>query len=91
MEQIEIIEPDTVCSLGNFATRTLTGRKEGITKMRRKPVKVGALYVFPMFHPAAALHRGNLYDEVREDFKALKEFLDSPRPVDNEPTQTELF
>ena len=91
MKQIEIIEPDTICSLGNFATRTLTGRKEGITRMRRKPVKVGALYVFPMFHPAAALHRGNLYDEVREDFKALKEFLDSPRPVDNEPTQTELF
>jgi uracil-DNA glycosylase family 4 len=91
MQQLEIIEPDTVCSLGNFATRTLTGKKEGITKLKRKAVKVGCLYVFPMLHPAAALHRGNLYDEVRQDFRALKEFLDSPKPVDQEPSQTELF
>ena len=91
MQQLEILEPDTVCTLGNFATRTLTGKREGITKLRRKPVKVGALYVFPMFHPAAALHRGDLYEEVRQDFRSLKEFLDSPRPVEEESTQRELF
>ena len=85
------MEPDTVCSLGNFATKTLTGKREGITKLRRKPIKVGSLYVFPIFHPAAALHRGNLYEEVRLDFKALKEFLDSPKPVAEEPPQMELF
>jgi DNA polymerase len=91
MQQLEIMEPDTVCSLGNFATRTLTGKREGITKLRRKPVKVGTLYVFPMFHPAAALHRGDLYEEVRQDFRSLKEFLDSPRRVEEESIQRELF
>lgn len=91
LQQLEMIAPETICSLGNFATRTLTGRRQGITKLRRKPIKVGAFYVFPMFHPAAALHRGNLYDEVRLDFKALKEFLESPRPADDEPPQMELF
>jgi DNA polymerase len=91
MQQLEIMKPDTVCSLGNFATKTLTGRREGITKLRRKPIKIGSLYVFPMFHPAAALHRGNLYEEVRLDFRTLKEFLESPKPVDAEPPQMELF
>ncbi|MFH1314148.1 MAG: uracil-DNA glycosylase [Candidatus Eisenbacteria bacterium] len=91
MQQLGILKPDTVCSLGNFATRTLTGKREGITKLRRKPVKVGDLYVFPMFHPAAALHRGDLYEEVRQDFRSLKEFLDSPRTVEEESTQRELF
>jgi uracil-DNA glycosylase family 4 len=89
--QLEIISPVVVCSMGNFATKTLTGRREGITKLRRKPIKVGSLFVFPIYHPAAALHRGDLYDEVRDDFKALKAFLEAPRPADDEPPQMELF
>ncbi|MGD8627642.1 MAG: uracil-DNA glycosylase [bacterium] len=92
MEQLEIIEPVTICTLGNFATKTLSGRREGITKLRQKPVQVGRSFVFPMYHPAAALHRGDLYDEVRADFKALKEFLDQPKIfVEEEPPQGELF
>ncbi len=91
MRQLEIISPVTICSLGNFATKTLTARREGITKLRRKPIKVGPIYVFPMYHPAAALHRGDLYEEVRQDFGALKEFLESPPPVEDKNSQMELF
>ena len=91
MRQIEIIEPDVICTLGNFATRTLTGRREGISKLRRKPIRVEDWYVFPMFHPAAALHRGDLYDDVRKDFEALKRFLDDPPEIEPEPSQMELF
>lgn len=92
MEQIEIIQPVTICTLGNFATKTLSGKRDGITRLRRKPVQVGRSFVFPMYHPAAALHRGDLYDEVRGDFKALKEFLDQPKNfVEEEPPQMELF
>ena len=90
MKQLEIIGPRVVCTLGNFATKTLTGRREGITRLRRKPIKVDRFYVFPIFHPAAALHRGDLYDEVRQDFASLKEFLESPEPPDETP-QMELF
>jgi uracil-DNA glycosylase family 4 len=92
MEQLAIIEPVIIGTLGNFATKTLSGKRDGITKLRRKPVQVGRSFVFPMFHPAAALHRGDLYDEVRGDFKALKEFLDQPKNfVEEEPPQMELF
>jgi uracil-DNA glycosylase family 4 len=92
LRQLEIIQPVVVGTMGNFATKTLTGRREGITKLKRKAIKVGGIFVFPIYHPAAALHRGNLYDEVRDDFKALKEFLESPRPSSvDEPPQMELF
>lgn len=91
MEQLEIIQPVTICTLGNFATKTLSGKREGITRLRRKPVQVGRSFVFPIYHPAAALHRGDLYDEVRGDFKALKEFLDQPKIIEEEPPQMELF
>lgn len=89
-KQLEIICPDVICTLGNFATKTLTGRSEGITKLRCKPIKFGKAHVFPMLHPAAALHRGDLYDQVRKDFENLKRFLDSPKPPE-EPFQMELF
>jgi len=95
MRQVEIIAPRIVCTLGNFATRTLTDRREGITKLRRTVIRAGKRCVFPMFHPAAALHRGNLYDDVRLDFSALKEYLSSPQPSDDgsdaETSQMELF
>ncbi len=90
LKQLEIISPRVVCTLGNFATKTLTNRREGISRLRRKPIRIGKFYVFPIFHPAAALHRGDLYDEVRQDFASLREFLDAPEPPE-EPSQMELF
>jgi DNA polymerase len=91
LKQLEIISPVVVCTLGNFATKTLSGKREGITRLKRKPIRVGGTFVFPIYHPAAALHRGDLYDEVREDFRALKAFLEAPKPLDEEPPQMELF
>jgi uracil-DNA glycosylase family 4 len=91
LKQIEIISPQVICTLGNFATRTLTGRREGISKLRRRPIRLEERFVFPMYHPAAALHRGDLYDDVRKDFEALRNFLDSPPEIAPEPSQMELF
>ena len=31
MKQIELIEPKVICTLGNFATKLLTGAQRGIT------------------------------------------------------------
>ncbi len=95
LRQVDIISPRIICTLGNFATKTLTDRRDGITKLRRKVIRAGGRQVFPMFHPAAALHRGNLYEEVRLDFTALKELLESPELAQEakgaETSQMELF
>jgi DNA polymerase len=89
--QLELIRPLVVCALGNFAAQTLLGKRTGISKLRGKPTQIENYFVLPMFHPAAALHRGDLMPEVEADFRGLKEFLDSgvrPRPVGE---QTSLF
>jgi DNA polymerase len=95
LRQVDLIAPRIVCTLGNFATRALTDRREGITKLRRKVIRAGGRNIFPMFHPAAALHRGDLYDEVRLDFTTLKRLLDSPDlgsgATGPAPPQMELF
>ncbi len=76
MQQISLIKPKLVCTLGNWATQTLLERKVGITKVRGQAFYQKDFVIFPLLHPAAALHQGGLLAPLREDFKKLKEFLD---------------
>jgi len=81
-QQIELIKPKVVCTLGNFAMQTLLGKKIGIMKVRGQAFQVQDFFVFPMLHPAAALHQGSLNEPLREDFRKLKAFLDrQPEPT----------
>ncbi len=86
--QIDIINPDLICTLGNHATRTLLGRPVSITRIRGKAQEFEGHFVFPMLHPAAALHKGDMMAKVREDFENLRKFLD--RKVKAEPAQKQL-
>jgi DNA polymerase len=88
-EQIRLIEPDVVMTLGNFATKLLLNTETGITRLRGQKFDwwLGATLV-PTFHPAAALRGGDrVKDQMREDFAIAKTLLES-RP---EPSQSELF
>jgi DNA polymerase len=82
--QIELIQPRVVCSLGNFATKLLSGRPEGITKVRGVPQvrELGGhtVFLYPIFHPAAALYTPAMLERLRGDFKALPDLLAQPLP-----------
>lgn len=81
-EQIALIQPKVVCTLGNFSTQLLLGQKVGITKVRGQAFVRQNYTVFPMLHPASALHRESLMDAVTEDFQSLRKILDAePRPT----------
>jgi len=85
MQQIAMIHPTLVCTLGNWATQTLLERKVGITKVRGQAFYLKDFVLFPLLHPAAALHQGSMLEPLREDFKKLREFLDrNTKPA--EPT-----
>ena len=77
--QIELIEPRVICTLGNFATKLLSGSPEGITKVHGRPLSrqfAGrAVALFPIFHPAAALRSEPMLATMREDFARLPELL----------------
>ena len=96
LQQIELIKPKLVCSLGNFATQTLLGRKIGITRVRGQVFQLENFILFPLLHPAAALHQGNLMASLREDFQKLKQILDglsqeSGQYTPPKPVQMNLF
>jgi uracil-DNA glycosylase family 4 len=83
MKQIELIEPRVICTLGNFATKLLTGKPDGITKVRGRPqvhTLAGLVVtIYPLCHPAAALYTPALLDTLREDFRRLPELLEEAR------------
>jgi uracil-DNA glycosylase family 4 len=87
--QIELIQPRVVCSLGNFATKLLSGRPEGITKVRGVPQvrELGGrtVFLYPIFHPAAALYTPAMLERLRGDFQALPELLTQPLPGESQP------
>ena len=76
LQQIEMIQPKLVCTLGNWATQTILEKKVGITKVKGSAIRLERFVVFPLLHPAAALHQGNLLPTLQEDFKKLKAYLD---------------
>jgi uracil-DNA glycosylase len=76
LQQIEMIQPKLVCTLGNWATQTILEKKVGITKVKGQAIKLERFVVFPLLHPAAALHQGNLLGTLQEDFRKLKAYLD---------------
>jgi DNA polymerase len=82
--QVELIEPRVVCTLGNFATKLLSGRPEGITKVRGAPQvrELGGrtVFLYPIFHPAAALYTPAMLEQLRADFGELPRLLAEEQP-----------
>jgi DNA polymerase len=78
-DQIRLISPDVVVTLGNFATKLLLRTETGITRLRGQQFDwwLGAVLV-PTFHPAAALRGGErVKDQMREDFELVRQILTS--------------
>ena len=82
--QIELIRPKVICTLGNHATKLLTGDPAGITRVHGRPqaTEVGGvrLYLYPIFHPAAALYTPAMLTTLKEDFLRLPELLTHAAP-----------
>ncbi len=83
--QLDLIRPRVVATLGNFATRLLTRSRDPISRVRGTPQlhTLGGtqVFVFPIFHPAAALRTPSLRESLETDFKALRELIDRPVPT----------
>jgi DNA polymerase len=96
-EQLRLIEPRVVCTLGNFATKLLTGNATGITRVRGTPQvhELGGrpVFVLPLFHPAAGLRTPAVAETLRADFRHLPELLSQDLPqgeaADSEPEEAE--
>lgn len=83
--QIELIGPTLVATLGNFATKLLSGKPAGITRVHGVPQQVtlggNAVTLYPLYHPAAALYTRSMLSVLEEDFARIPQLLGRPAPA----------
>jgi DNA polymerase len=86
-KQIELIQPMVVATLGNFATKLLSGRPTGITRVhgQEQETTLGGnrVLLYPLYHPAAALYTPRMLEVLEADFRRIPELLG--RALEPEP------
>jgi uracil-DNA glycosylase family 4 len=77
--QIEMIEPGVIATLGNFATKLLSGKPTGITRVhgqeQRTTLGGRDVLLYPLYHPAAALYTPAMLNVLEQDFARLPDLL----------------
>jgi len=88
--QIELIEPTVVVTLGRFSmARAFPNAR--ISHVHGDPRKIKGIVYYPMYHPAAALHRPSLRSTVEEDMRQIPDVLErvDEIPESEPPPQAE--
>jgi uracil-DNA glycosylase len=87
--QVELIEPKLVATLGNFATKLLSGKQLGITRVhgQEQEVTLGGrrVLLYPIYHPAAALYTPKMLAVLQEDFSRIPELIGRIAEPEPEP------
>ncbi|MDP9295593.1 MAG: uracil-DNA glycosylase [Actinomycetota bacterium] len=88
-EQVDLIDPHIIVTLGNFATRYILERPSSISRVRGQRFIWRGRTVIPTFHPAAVLHGGGdastQMQALREDFRTIHDALaERPKVVEEQ-------
>jgi DNA polymerase len=76
-EQIRVISPAVLVTLGNFATRFVLKTDAPISSLRGTVQQTGRFTVLPIYHPAAAIYDRSKRDVLFADFTRLRELLEA--------------
>jgi len=91
--QLELVQPKVVVTLGRFSmARWFPG--QSISRIHGQAQQFGRMWVYPCFHPAAALHQERYKALIEEDFRKLPVVLaraTPPPPPPEPPRQLGLF
>ncbi len=94
--QIAILKPKVIVTLGRYSMAKFFGQ-ESISRIHGQARKRGDVIVFPMYHPAAALHQPRLRNDLINDIKKLPDILKELDTIDEgqepeaPPQQLSLF
>jgi uracil-DNA glycosylase family 4 len=88
-EQIALVDPHVIVTLGNFATRYLLERQVSISRVRGQRFPIEGRLVIPTFHPAAILRGGGEASTqmaaLRSDLQQVRAALaEAPEPVEEQ-------
>ncbi len=74
-QQIELLQPTLIVTLGRFSMARAFP-KARISHIHGQPRKISGIIYYPMYHPAAALHRPSLRSTIEEDMRRIPELIE---------------
>lgn len=74
-QQIRLIEPKLIVTLGRYSLAWFFPR-DSISKVHGHLRRHDGTYYLHMYHPAAALHAGNLRKTIEDDFRKIPQALE---------------
>ena len=76
-EELALLRPKCVVTLGNFALAALTKNKNAtIGNMHGKLTQAESMDLFPLYHPAAAIYNRKLREVMEQDVLELRNVLE---------------
>jgi uracil-DNA glycosylase family 4 len=75
-QQIKLIAPDVIVTLGLHATQVLLDTKKPMAKIRGEVFDADGVKLLPTYHPAAALRFPAYKEQIYSDFKKVEDILD---------------
>ncbi len=89
-EQLRLIDPKVVVTLGNFSSKLLLRTDDGITRLRGRAYEWWGRFLVPTFHPAAAL-RGSarVLEDMRSDFGLVADVVAGRLEIEEPATPSE--
>lgn len=90
-EQVRLVAPRVIVTLGNFATKFVLRTDAGITRLRGSTQLAGRFTVLPVYHPAAALYDITKRDTMFADFALLGRVLAEGQEPGRAPVQGEIL
>jgi len=73
--QIKVIDPVMIVTLGRYSMNYFYPDGK-ISRDRGNLIKVGKFYIYPVYHPAAALRSTGVLQEFKKDFEKIPEMLE---------------
>ena len=80
LAQLAAVDPKVVVALGDLASKSLTGRKESVSRIRGRVIPLDGRYVFPTLSLARALYTPAERALLVSDFSRLPELIAAERP-----------
>ena len=96
IQQLDLIDPRLIVTLGRFSMAYFLGNVS-ISRIHGQPQQKDGRIVFPMFHPAAALHQPKYRSAIEQDFLKIPGLLAQAKtmattePPSPPPQQLSLF
>ena len=72
--QVELLQPKIIVTLGRYSMARYFPN-QSISKIHGKAKKENNVILFPMYHPAAALHQGSLRKVIEADMLNISQIL----------------